>query len=290
MRDVTRQRQAEERERRLLSEAAAANAKFRAFFEQGALFAGIVDLDGTLVEPNRLSWEGCGYTKPQVMGKRVWEGPWWTPSAALVERIKFGCAEAKAGRTFRAELPYFVADGSEREVDLVILPIKDDAGRILFLALTGTDITDRKRAEAEREKFVTLVENSTDFIGICDLDRYAAVRESGRIEIGRPRRNGASAPHARPRLLLSRRSGENHRRVPSVGDREPGTGEIEVRFRNFRTGEARWMDYKVLKLADSAGQTAAFATVSRDITERRRLEDNLQKAGIGSCRSRPPQG
>jgi CheY-like chemotaxis protein len=41
-----------------------------------------------------------------------------------------------------------VADGSERIVDLIILPIKDDQGRVIFLAPTGTDITDRHRAEA----------------------------------------------------------------------------------------------------------------------------------------------
>ncbi len=63
--------------------------------------------------------------------------------------------------------------------------------------------------------------------------------------------------------------------LPSVN--ASGHSEIEVRFRNFRTGEARWMDYKVLKLADGGGQAVAFATVSRDITERRRLEDSLRK-------------
>ena len=62
VRDVTRQRRADERERRLLADAAAANAKFQAFFEQGALLAVIMELDGTVVAANRLSWEGCGYT------------------------------------------------------------------------------------------------------------------------------------------------------------------------------------------------------------------------------------
>jgi CheY-like chemotaxis protein/nitrogen-specific signal transduction histidine kinase len=37
------------------------------------------------------------------------------------------------------------------------------------------------------------------------------------------------------------------------------------------------MVYKVLALTDSEGQAIAFATVSQDITERRRLEDNLRK-------------
>jgi PAS domain S-box-containing protein len=107
---------------------------------------------GRILEANRLSWEGCGFTLDQIMGKPFWEGPWWSPSAELVERIRTGSAEAAAGRTFHVETPYFVGDGSRRVADVTIQPIKDDEGRVLFLAPIGTDITDRKRAEAEREK------------------------------------------------------------------------------------------------------------------------------------------
>ena len=169
VRDVTRQRRDDERERGLLADAAAANAKFQAFFEQGALLAVIMELDGTIVAANRLSWEGCGYTREQVLGKRFWEGPWWASSPALARQIKAASAQAIAGSTFRGETPYFVADGSERTADITIVPIRDEAGKVLFVAPTGIDITDRKRAEADRQKFVTLVENSSDFIGICDL-------------------------------------------------------------------------------------------------------------------------
>ena len=63
--------------------------------------------------------------------------------------------------------------------------------------------------------------------------------------------------------------------LPSV--MEAGHGEIEVRFRHFKTGEARWMAYKVLTLADSANRPIAFATVSQEVTERKRLADDLQR-------------
>ena len=55
-------------------------------------------------------------------------------------------------------------------VDITVLPIRNESGRVIFLAPTGNDITDRKRAEEDRQKFVTLIETSTDFIGICDLN------------------------------------------------------------------------------------------------------------------------
>ena len=276
VRDVTMQRKAEERERELLAQAAAANAKFQAFFDQGPLFAGIMDLDGTILEPNRLSWEGCGYTREQIIGKPFWEGPWWTPSATLVEQIKKAAVEAAEGKTFRAEMPYFVADGSERVTDLTILPIRDETGRVLFLAPTGTDITDRKRAEADREKFVTLIENSTDFIGMCDLNSIpffvnrAGLEMVGLDSIEQARRTPVPEfffPEDQDMIM--------NEFFPAVMER--GHGEIEVRFRHFKTGEARWMAYKVLMLKDAAGQPVAFATVSQEVTERKRLEDDLRR-------------
>ena len=149
-RDITERKQAEERERKLLAEAATANAKFRAFFEQGPLFAGIMALDGTIIEANRLSLEACGYTKEQVVGKPFWECPWWCRSATLMQQIKSAVAQTAAGQTFQAEMPYFVADGSQRMVSLLLIPIKDESGRVVFIAPTGTDITDLKRAESQR--------------------------------------------------------------------------------------------------------------------------------------------
>ena len=63
------------------AEAAAANAKFRAFFEQGMNFAGVLALDGTVVEANRLCLDACGFTRDEVIGKPFWECGWWNRSA-----------------------------------------------------------------------------------------------------------------------------------------------------------------------------------------------------------------
>jgi PAS domain S-box-containing protein len=150
-RDITERKNAEERERHLLAEAATANSKFRAFFEQGPLFAGIMALDGRVIEINRLSLEACGYTKDQVVGKPFWDCPWWRPSEALMQKVKIAVGQAAEGQKFDAEMPYFVADGSQRMVRLVVLPITDETGRVVFLAPTGSDITDLKRAESQRD-------------------------------------------------------------------------------------------------------------------------------------------
>src|SRR5262245_57381954 len=69
-----------------------------------------------------------------------------------METIKAGTAKAAAGETFRVEMPYFVADGSQRMVDFILLPIKDESGRVVFLEPTGTDMTARNLAERKLRK------------------------------------------------------------------------------------------------------------------------------------------
>lgn len=83
-------------------------------------------------------------------------------------------------------------------------------------------------------------------------------------------RRNALFPEDQPRIVQEF--------LPSI--LEKGHGELEIRFRHFKNGEARWMAYKVLTLPDAAGRPIAFATVSQDVTERKRLEDNLRRLAV----------
>src|SRR4029078_7909226 len=138
------------------------------------------------------------------------------------------------------------------------------------------DVTVQRQAEAERQKFVPLAENSTDFIGICDLQGIpthinpaglAMVGLDGMEEARRTRVGDFFLPEDQPRI--------SDELFPAV--LEKGHGEMEVRFRNFKTGGTRWMVYKVLTLSDANGRPEAFATVSQDVSERRQMEDDLRK-------------
>jgi len=57
-----------------------------------------------------------------------------------------------------------------------------------------------------------------------------------------------------------------------------GRAETEIRFRHFKTGEAIWMTYDVFFLEDGDGKPVGLATVSREITERKRVEEALREA------------
>lgn len=187
----------EERQRTAasLAHAAQANAKFRAFFEQGTNFAAVLSLDGIVVEANRLCLFACGFTRDDVLGKPFWECGWWNRSPPLMAMVRSGARQAAGGKIFRTESTYFVADGAERVVDLILAPVTDEAGKVLFVAATGTDITERKRMEdALREAD----HKKDDFIALLahELRNPLAPIRNG-LEVLRLTADGNSSEHAR---------------------------------------------------------------------------------------------
>lgn len=141
-----------EANRRSKAEAVAATAKFYAVFEQTSVFAGIMSLDGKVIDANRLCLEVCGYRAEKVLGRYFWETGWWRASEEVQAKIRAATAQAAQGAPHRETLPYNWADGSERVVELEIHPIRDHQGQVIFLHSTGVDITDVKQVEGELRK------------------------------------------------------------------------------------------------------------------------------------------
>jgi PAS domain S-box-containing protein len=146
-RDISERKRAEERERQITAEAVAANAKFRAVFEQTAVFAGIMTKDGVIVEANKMCLDACGYRAEDVLGRPFWETGWWRNFPESQEKIRAATPGVAQGIPYRETLHCSWADGTERLVDFALYPIVDDQGQVLFLHPTGVDITELKRAE-----------------------------------------------------------------------------------------------------------------------------------------------
>jgi two-component system, chemotaxis family, sensor kinase Cph1 len=132
--------------------AVAATAKFRAVFEQTYVFAGIMTIDGTLINANRVWLEMGGYRAEDVLGLSFWDTGWRSRSTDLRSTIKYATQQAAQGTPYRAVLKYYWADGTERLVEFAIHPIRDDHEKIIFLHAAGLDVTDLKRVEGELRK------------------------------------------------------------------------------------------------------------------------------------------
>jgi PAS domain S-box-containing protein len=229
--------------------------------------------DGEVDFANRRWYEYTGLTPEQTMGSG------WAAAVHSDDRertLAAWQASLQSGEPVEIEYRLRSADGQHRWQLVRGVPVKDGEGRVLKWFGTITDIHDHKRTEADRQKLVTLAENSTDFIGMCDLEgvpfyiNRAGLEMVGLEGIENARRTPVREfffPEDQPRII--------NEFFPSVLER--GDGEIEVRFRHFKTGEALWMLYRVFSLTDPQGHRVGLATVSRDITQRRHLEDNLRQ-------------
>jgi len=145
--DITARKLAEERAQRLATETAVANATFRAVLEQSPFYAGVLSPDGRLVEGSRSAFEPCGYRRDAEMHRLFWDTGWWHGSRAVQDEIRGAVALVAAGETYRAQLPYFFADGTERMCELLVTPLTDDGGHVMSLLAIGIDITDRLLSE-----------------------------------------------------------------------------------------------------------------------------------------------
>jgi len=224
------------------------------------------------------SWNGAaehlfGYTAEQTVGQHI---SLVIPPERLAEEDDIIASLRQGKRIEHFETERVRSDGQRITVSLTISPIKDESGNVVGASKIARDITTQKRAESDRQMFVTLVENSTDFIGICDLEgvpffiNRAGLEMVGLSDIEEARQTPVQEfffPEDQAKIV--------NEFFPEVLNN--GHGEIDIRFRHFRTGQPRWMAYKVLALTDAANQPIAFATVSQDVTERRRLTDDLRR-------------
>ncbi len=168
-------------------------------------------------------------------------------------------------------------DGTFFDVIYTITPMRDDGGQITGLIVVFSDIAECKRAEAERQKFVSLADHSAEFIGMCDLDfKPFYVNEAGQRLVGLDSLEQACATRVQDYFFPEDQSMITNEFFPRV--LRNGSCEVEVRFRHFKTGEALWMIYNVFVVKDEGGRIVGYATLSRDITERKRAEEALRES------------
>jgi PAS domain S-box-containing protein len=152
----------------------------------------------------------------------------------------------------------------------------DNQGQPIRMLGTHTDISDRKQAELEIRKFVSLTDNSTEFIGMCDMDFVPFyVNAAGRQMVGLDDVRQYNETPVREFFFPEDQDFIVNEFFPDVLCQ--GRAEVEIRFRHFKTGEALWMIYNVFYVRGENDQPIGLATVSRNITDRKQAEAERER-------------
>jgi PAS domain S-box-containing protein len=194
------------------------------------------------------------------------------------ERVRTALVDSFSGEhSYHAEFRIAAPDGSQRWLIGIGGALKDPAGTVTGISGVNIDISGRKVAEEEREKFVSLAANSSEFIGICESDgRILFLNEAARAMSGYA--SFQEAQSGRIWDLFFSEERDFLRRELFERAYTSGREEIETRIRNVATADSRWVMLNVFPIRDTEGQTVGLAVMGRDITERKNAERELTEA------------
>ena len=193
---------------------------------------------------NDRACQSMGMRREEILGRRIWD----LYPDTVGTRFEVELRRAASGRETRVFEYYYPA--RDRWYENRAYPSED--GLSIFFA----EITERRRAEAERERLALLVENSNDFIGICDLRGFptfanpAALRMVGLDSLERLEGSKIEAfffPEDRSFVMGDL--------VPRI-IRE-GQAKAEIRLRHFVTGEPIWVLFTAFAVSDASGELVA---------------------------------
>lgn len=124
-----------------------AEARLRAISETSQMYQGLLTPDGAVLYVNATALNGIGADAEDVVGKFLWETPWFATTPGADERVKDVVARAAKGETISSTIALSFPNG-ERHFDFAIRPIRDGEGRIIHVMPEAIDVTARVTAEA----------------------------------------------------------------------------------------------------------------------------------------------
>ena len=119
-------------------------------------FLGLMTPDGILIEANGPALDAAELRPEDVLGKRFDQTYWWSHSETVREQLRAAMARAAAGEPSRYDVQVCVAGARLVWIDFSLNPVRDAAGRVVYLVPSGNVIEERVRAEESLIKARTL--------------------------------------------------------------------------------------------------------------------------------------
>jgi PAS domain S-box-containing protein len=192
------------------------------------------------------------------------------------ERVRVAIETTRQGENQDIEYRIVRPNGEVRWISDRGFPIRNPSGQIYRFAGIAEDITDRKQAEEQQQKFVALIENSSDFIGMATLEGIPFfLNEAGRRLVGLD-----SLEEVRSTDIFVYHTPESEalfRDIARPTCMATGHWEGEGVFRHFKTGKPIDVYINVFLVGNpQKGEPLCMATVTRDITERKQAEEKIK--------------
>ncbi|MHB1333709.1 MAG: EAL domain-containing protein [Sulfuriferula sp.] len=180
-----------------------------------------------------------------------------------------------AGNAFQETLVNRRKDGSQFHEEKIIAPLFDEHHQITHFVSTGRDVTDRVQVEEAQARLLAILEATTDFVAILrDDGHFRYLNQAGRRMLGIMETTDVddwSLTDSHPEWAVQRLLFEA---IPVA--RRDGVWQGETAVLNA-DGREIPVSLVVLSHKGADGEAESFSTIARDMTERKRFEQELQR-------------
>jgi PAS domain S-box-containing protein len=250
----------------------------------------MLDTAGRIVTWNAGAQRFKGYEAHEIVGQHF--SRFFTPedrSASLPERILQTAAQEgryeNEGRRLRK-------DGTEIWVHVVVDPIKDSTGELVGFAKITRDITEKRKADTalfrSEQQFRMLVQGVRDYaIYMLDLGGHVTNWNVGAELIKGYKADDIIGEHfSRFYTPEDRNRGEPALALQTALDEGRYEREAE---RVRKDGTRFWAHVVIDPIRDETGQVVGFAKITRDVTDKRRVQEELEEARVALFQSQKLQ-
>jgi PAS domain S-box-containing protein len=263
---------------------AAGERRFRAVFDEASEFVFLTQPDGTLMQVNRAALTAAAVSPDDVVGRPLWETPWWSHDGQLRERVKSAVRDAARGLPVRFEATHPRIDGGLSSADCSMSAVRDGRGDVTMLVSESRDVTERVRAHeallVSGARYRTLIDSAPEAIVVLDVatgqfvDCNQQACEMFGVSVTGMRSLGVLdiSPPVQP-------DGRESRAVAPIYVGEAMSGGRPVFEWTHRTlaGHEFPCEITLVKLPDPAERVLIRGSII-DITERRQLEEQLRQS------------
>jgi len=255
--------------RRIADALQASEEKWRSLVEHAPDAILVADPDGTIRFLNR-PWHGQAIDR--ALGRNLLACVPDEYRQLVRQRFEQAVRGDSAGR---AETSWVGPDGHRAWCASRFGPIRRN-GQIEAIIVITTDITVRKLAEQQRQEVFSLVENSGDFIArLTPEGRVLYVNPAGCDLVGVTIEQAKATPWLE---FYARGSRAQFAGAILPGVQVAGRWAGEVQFRRFDTDQAIDVHQKVFVVREpQSGTPLSLGTITRDVTDRNRVESALRR-------------
>jgi two-component system, cell cycle sensor histidine kinase and response regulator CckA len=231
----------------------------------------ITDQTGTVIWVNSAFEKLTGYTPTEIVGQSTRVLKSGQNARVVYEEM---WRTILRGNVWRGELINRRKDGSLYDEEMTITPVRNAGGEVTHYIAIKLDVTERKKSDDHQYRLTQAIESSSELVVMTNSDGVFAFANRAFLDT-----LGYSKKELVGKHFSFLMSANNPRELLEKFDQkrvEPGGWKGECLLVR-QAGSDLLVSLNVGPVMDEAGRVVGTFGISEDISERKRMEDNLRR-------------